>query len=240
MELEEALINTDWLVLEPGKKIGDVQSQSQSRKPEYGTYRKARLRNLLFSPTNLRIDTSLHHWYFLTRDSCEIFPSSKRVTRAVEVSAHTASAFLIKSMYMEIPQDLKRWEESGKIKECRSSVNLLHFPKQMTRWEQETETRENSWMNSAKASARTGELTPECSTNKRKPEAESSSSWIPHNPDSKHIVQAFQHNHATQAYLHPPFIRHVGVIWFVYHVLQLLPIRSTQQNSCCISKSTVQ
>ena len=32
-------------------------------------------------------------------------------------------------------------------------------------------------------------------------------------------------------------LRYVGVIWFVFHVLQLLPIRLTQQNSCCISKS---
>ena len=34
-------------------------------------------------------------------------------------------------------------------------------------------------------------------------------------------------------------IRYVGVIWFLFHVLQLLPIRCTQQNSCCISKSTM-
>ena len=29
----------------------------------------------------------------------------------------------------------------------------------------------------------------------------------------------------------------MGVIWFIFHALQLLPIRFTQQNSCCISKS---
>ena len=34
-------------------------------------------------------------------------------------------------------------------------------------------------------------------------------------------------------------LRYVGVIWFVFHVLQLLPIRFTQQNSCCISKSMI-
>ena len=34
-------------------------------------------------------------------------------------------------------------------------------------------------------------------------------------------------------------IRYVGVIWFLFHVLQLLPIRFTQQNSCCINKSTI-
>ena len=32
-------------------------------------------------------------------------------------------------------------------------------------------------------------------------------------------------------------LRHVGFIWFIFNVLQLLPIRFTQQNSCCISKS---
>ena len=29
---------------------------------------------------------------------------------------------------------------------------------------------------------------------------------------------------------------YVGVIWFVFHVLQFVPIRFTQQNLCCISK----
>ena len=33
--------------------------------------------------------------------------------------------------------------------------------------------------------------------------------------------------------------RCVGVIWFRFHVLQLPLIRFTQQNSCCISKSTM-
>jgi len=32
----------------------------------------------------------------------------------------------------------------------------------------------------------------------------------------------------------------VGVIWFIFHVLQLLPIRSKQQNVCRNSKSTMQ
>jgi hypothetical protein len=32
--------------------------------------------------------------------------------------------------------------------------------------------------------------------------------------------------------------KYVCVIWFVFHVLQLLPIRFTQQNSCYISKPT--
>ena len=31
-------------------------------------------------------------------------------------------------------------------------------------------------------------------------------------------------------------LRYVGAIRFVFHVLQLLPIRFTQQHSCCISK----
>ena len=32
--------------------------------------------------------------------------------------------------------------------------------------------------------------------------------------------------------------RYAGVVmWFVFRVLQLLPIGFTQQNSCCISKS---
>ena len=34
-------------------------------------------------------------------------------------------------------------------------------------------------------------------------------------------------------------IRYVGVNWFVFHVLQLLLIRFTQQNSCCIRKSSM-
>ena len=29
---------------------------------------------------------------------------------------------------------------------------------------------------------------------------------------------------------------YVGIIWFVFHVLQLLSIRFTQQNLCCIRK----
>ena len=29
-------------------------------------------------------------------------------------------------------------------------------------------------------------------------------------------------------------LRYVGVIWFIFHVLQLLPIWSMQQNLCCI------
>lgn len=31
-------------------------------------------------------------------------------------------------------------------------------------------------------------------------------------------------------------IRYVGVIWFVIHVLNLLPIRFTQRKFCCIRK----
>ena len=31
----------------------------------------------------------------------------------------------------------------------------------------------------------------------------------------------------------------VGVIWFVFHVLQLIPIRFTKQNTCCISKRII-
>lgn len=34
-------------------------------------------------------------------------------------------------------------------------------------------------------------------------------------------------------------VRYVGVIWFVFQVLWLLLFRFTQQNSCCISKSTM-
>ena len=34
-------------------------------------------------------------------------------------------------------------------------------------------------------------------------------------------------------------IRYVGDIWFVFYFLQLLMIRFTQQNSCCISKFMV-
>jgi hypothetical protein len=32
-------------------------------------------------------------------------------------------------------------------------------------------------------------------------------------------------------------LRYAGVIWFIFHVLQLLPIRFTQQNLCCINIS---
>ena len=32
---------------------------------------------------------------------------------------------------------------------------------------------------------------------------------------------------------------YVGVIWVVFHVLQLLPLRFTQQNLCCTNKSTI-
>ena len=32
-------------------------------------------------------------------------------------------------------------------------------------------------------------------------------------------------------------LRNVGVIWFLVHVPELLPISFTQQNSCCINKS---
>ena len=34
------------------------------------------------------------------------------------------------------------------------------------------------------------------------------------------------------------YLRCVDVIWFVFHVLQLLLIRFAQQNMCCIRKST--
>ena len=34
-------------------------------------------------------------------------------------------------------------------------------------------------------------------------------------------------------------VRYMGVIWFVFHVLQLLPVRFTQMNVCRISKSTM-
>ena len=30
---------------------------------------------------------------------------------------------------------------------------------------------------------------------------------------------------------------HVGIIWFVFHVPQLVPLRFTQQNLHCINKS---
>ena len=33
-------------------------------------------------------------------------------------------------------------------------------------------------------------------------------------------------------------VKCVGVIWFLFHALQLLPVRFTQQNSCCSSRST--
>ena len=33
-------------------------------------------------------------------------------------------------------------------------------------------------------------------------------------------------------------LRYVGVIWFVFHVFQLLPNTFTQEYSFCISKST--
>jgi hypothetical protein len=32
---------------------------------------------------------------------------------------------------------------------------------------------------------------------------------------------------------------YVGVIWLLFHVLQLLPIVFTRQNSCCVSKPTM-
>jgi hypothetical protein len=32
-------------------------------------------------------------------------------------------------------------------------------------------------------------------------------------------------------------MKYVGVIWFVFHGLQLLPINFPHQNSCCINKS---
>ena len=35
----------------------------------------------------------------------------------------------------------------------------------------------------------------------------------------------------------PIYIRYVDVIWFIFHVLKLLPIRFTQPNSWCINKS---
>lgn len=31
----------------------------------------------------------------------------------------------------------------------------------------------------------------------------------------------------------------VGVTWFVLHILQFQPIRCTQQNVCCVNKSTM-
>jgi len=34
-------------------------------------------------------------------------------------------------------------------------------------------------------------------------------------------------------------IGYVGVIQVVFHVLQLLPLRFTQQNLCCTNKSTI-
>ena len=34
-------------------------------------------------------------------------------------------------------------------------------------------------------------------------------------------------------------LRYVGVTWFLFHVLQRLVIKFTQQNLCCISKSTM-
>ena len=34
-------------------------------------------------------------------------------------------------------------------------------------------------------------------------------------------------------------LRYVGVVWLIFHVLQLLLIRFTQQNSCCISMYTM-
>ena len=34
-------------------------------------------------------------------------------------------------------------------------------------------------------------------------------------------------------------VRYVGAIWFIFHVLQLLPIRSTQQNLCYINNPTL-
>jgi hypothetical protein len=33
--------------------------------------------------------------------------------------------------------------------------------------------------------------------------------------------------------------RYVGVVWFHFHVFQVLSIRFIQQNSCCIRKSTM-
>ena len=38
---------------------------------------------------------------------------------------------------------------------------------------------------------------------------------------------------------HRHYLRYVGVIWFLLHVLQLLPTRVAQQNMYCISKSTM-
>ena len=34
-------------------------------------------------------------------------------------------------------------------------------------------------------------------------------------------------------------VSHVVVMWFIFHVLQLLPIRFTQQNLSCINNSTM-
>ena len=40
-------------------------------------------------------------------------------------------------------------------------------------------------------------------------------------------------------WIHLYDIRYVGVVWFVFHVLQILSIRLIQQSFCCISKSTM-
>ena len=47
--------------------------------------------------------------------------------------------------------------------------------------------------------------------------------------------------HANFVDVHASFVHcwYVGVIRFVFHVLQLLPIRFTEQNLCCIGKSTM-
>ena len=34
-------------------------------------------------------------------------------------------------------------------------------------------------------------------------------------------------------------LKYVGINWYIFHVLQLLLFRFTQQYTCCISKSTM-
>ena len=51
------------------------------------------------------------------------------------------------------------------------------------------------------------------------------------------VVVSDSQYHVEPVVMH--HLRYRGVIWFMFHVLQLLPIRFTQQNSWCINKPTM-
>ena len=66
-----------------------------------------------------------------------------------------------------------------------------------------------------------------------------SSNWIDANYHSQSFILLSSLLRKEMNVVYIVTIRYVGVIWFAFHILQLLPIRITQQNACCISKSTM-